>query len=108
MSTVTPRLRVPATAAKGEVIEIKTLITHEMESGQRRDREGNVIPRRIINRFTCEFNGRLVFGCGIQPSVSANPYLAFTAKLPESGTLVFTWVDDDGSIYRAVRAIAIT
>jgi sulfur-oxidizing protein SoxZ len=108
MSTVTPRLRVPATAARGDVIEIKTLITHEMESGQRRDREGNVIPRRIVNSFTCEFNGRPVFSCSIQPAVSANPYLAFTAKLPESGTLVFTWVDDDGSTYRAERAITIT
>ena len=57
-SGVKPRVKVPKTAAAGDSITIKTLISHKMESGQRKDKEGNVIPRSIINRFTCDFNGR--------------------------------------------------
>ncbi len=57
----TPRVRVPATAKPGEMIEIKTLISHEMESGQRKDAAGKVVPRKIINKFTAAFNGKTVF-----------------------------------------------
>jgi sulfur-oxidizing protein SoxZ len=56
-----PRVKVPKSAKAGEVITIKTLISHEMESGQRKDKDGNPIPRQIINKFTCEFNGQPVF-----------------------------------------------
>ncbi|MAA96690.1 MAG: thiosulfate oxidation carrier complex protein SoxZ [Stappia sp.] len=99
MSNVKPRVKVPKTASKDEVIQIKTLISHKMESGQRKDSSGNVIPRQIINKFTCEFNGKTVFSCDLDPAISANPYMEFSARVPESGTFTFTWVDDDGSVY---------
>jgi sulfur-oxidizing protein SoxZ len=102
-----PRVKVPKTAAKDEVITIKTLISHEMESGQRKDDDGNTIPRKIINSFKCEFNGQTVFACDIDPAISANPYFEFNAKVPESGTFVFTWVDDDGSEYTTDASIEI-
>ena len=57
---VKPRVKVPRKAGAGEAVTIKTLISHPMESGQRKDSDGNVIPRSIINRFTCEFNGESV------------------------------------------------
>lgn len=101
MADAKPRVKVPKTAAKGEVITLKTLISHPMESGQRKDKDGNAIPRKIINKFTCEYNGQPVFSCDLDPAVSANPYLEFTAKVEESGTFKFTWVDDDGSTYSA-------
>ncbi len=72
---VTPRVKVPSSAAAGETIIIKTLICHQMESGQRKDKEGNTIPRSIINRFTCDFNGENVIDVKMEPSISTNPYL---------------------------------
>ncbi|MFD1696228.1 thiosulfate oxidation carrier complex protein SoxZ [Roseibium aestuarii] len=102
-----PRVKVPKKAAKGEVIAIKTLISHPMESGQRKDKAGNLVPRQIINKFTCEFNGQVVFTCDMDPAVSANPYLEFNVRVDEPGTFKFTWVDDDGSIYEAVNSIAV-
>mgnify|MGYP000288948615 FL=1 len=107
MASVKPRVKVPKSASAGEVITIKTLISHPMESGQRKDKDGNPIPRQIINKFTCEFNGQPVFSCDIDPAVSANPYLEFTAKVDEAGTFKFTWVDDDGSVYTDEKEIAL-
>jgi sulfur-oxidizing protein SoxZ len=103
-----PRIRVPSTASVGEVILIKTLISHHMESGQRRDADGNVIPRHIINRFECSFNGAPVFSCDLEPSVSANPFIEFNAKVMESGTFAFSWTDDDGSVYEAEETITVS
>ncbi len=105
---VTPRVRVPREASAGETIVIKTLISHTMESGQRRDGDGNVIPRSIINRFTCEFNGETVLDMTIEPAVSTNPFIEFEAIVPESGSFVFTWYDDDGSVYEDVKEITVS
>ncbi|WP_170407344.1 thiosulfate oxidation carrier complex protein SoxZ [Ruegeria arenilitoris] len=106
-SGVKPRVKVPKTAAAGETITIKTLISHKMESGQRKDKEGNVIPRSIINRFTCEFNGELVIDVTMEPAISTNPYFQFDATVPEAGEFVFTWYDDDGSVYDTKKSIEI-
>ena len=107
MASSKPRVKVPKTASKDEVITIKTLISHKMESGQRKDSDGNPIPRQIINKFTCEFNGQVVFSCDMDPAVSANPYMEFNAKVNESGTFKFTWVDDDGSVYASENKITV-
>ncbi|MEP4987311.1 MAG: thiosulfate oxidation carrier complex protein SoxZ, partial [Paracoccaceae bacterium] len=102
-----PRVKVPKTAAAGDAITIKTLISHKMESGQRKDDDGNIIPRSIINRFTCEFNGENVVDIILEPAISTNPYLEFEAIVPEAGEFKFTWYDDDGSIYEESKKIAI-
>ncbi|GAB4384600.1 thiosulfate oxidation carrier complex protein SoxZ [Albidovulum sp.] len=104
---VKPRVKVPKTASAGEVINIKTLISHPMESGQRKDKDGNVIPRSIINRFTCDFNGQNVIDVTLDPAVSTNPYFEFDATVPESGEFKFTWYDDDGSVYEDSKAITV-
>ena len=106
-SGVKPRVKVPKSAAAGEAVTIKTLISHKMESGQRKDKEGNVIPRSIINRFTCEFNGQLVIDVKMEPAISTNPYFQFEATVPEAGEFAFTWHDDDGSVYDEKKSIAI-
>ncbi|MHA7776752.1 thiosulfate oxidation carrier complex protein SoxZ [Roseibium sp. M-1] len=107
MADSKPRVKVPKKAAAGEVITIKTLISHPMESGQRKDKDGNLVPRQIINKFTCEFNGQVVFSCDMDPAVSANPYMEFNAKVNESGTFKFSWVDDDGSVYETENEITV-
>ncbi|MDG1531193.1 MAG: thiosulfate oxidation carrier complex protein SoxZ [Paracoccaceae bacterium] len=106
-SNVKPRVKVPKMAAAGEVITIKTLISHKMESGQRKDSDGNVVPRSIINRFTADFNGQNVIDISIEPAVSTNPYFQFEAIVPEAGEFQFTWYDDDGSVYETAKKIAI-
>lgn len=103
-----PKVKVPKTASKGEVITIKTLISHKMESGQRKDKDGNMIPRKIINKFTAEFNGQPVITADMYPAIAANPYFEFSAKVTESGTFNFSWVDDDGSVYTASSDIKVS
>jgi sulfur-oxidizing protein SoxZ len=102
-----PRIRLPKTARKGEVIQIRTLVSHVMESGQRRDAEGKPIPRNIINRFACTFNGRAVFACEIEPAIAANPYLEFSARVMESGSFRFVWTTDDGQVISATERITV-
>lgn len=107
MDNVTPKVRVPKSASAGEAIIIKTLISHPMESGQRKDSDGNVIPREIINRFTCDFNGQNVIDVTMEPAISTNPYFEFQATVPESGTFTFTWYDDDGTVYTDTKDITV-
>ena len=105
---VKPRVKTPKKAAAGEAFTIKTLISHKMESGQRKDKKtGELIPRSIINRFTCEFNGKSVIEINIEPAVSTNPYFQFEAAIAEAGDFVFTWYDDDGSVYDTKKSVAI-
>jgi sulfur-oxidizing protein SoxZ len=92
-----PRIKVPDTAKVGDVIEVKTLVSHIMETGQRKDREGKPIPRNIINTVTASFNGTEVFKADLQPGISANPYLAFFMKVPGPGELELSWLDDAGA-----------
>lgn len=107
MAIPKPRVKVPKTAKKGEVIQIKTLIAHKMESGQRKDKKGAVIPRKIINKFEAKYNGEVVFSADWHPAISANPYLAFHTVATESGTLEFAWTDDDGSVYTKTAKITV-
>ena len=107
-SGVKPRVKVPKSAAEGETITIKTLISHKMESGQRKDADGNVIPRSIINRFTADFNGQNVIDVTLEPAISTNPYFQFDSIVPESGEFKFTWYDDDGSVYETTKKITVS
>ena len=91
------RVRLPPNIKKGDVVEVKTLVTHPMESGQRKDAEGKIIPRKILNKFVCAYNGKEVFRAELWPAISANPYISFFLVAGESGNLKFTWTDDDGS-----------
>ena len=95
---VKPRIKLDKKEAKkGDIVEVKALVSHIMETGQRKDRDGKVIPRKILNKFTCTVNGKEVFAADFEPAVSANPYIQFKFKAQESGPVVLTWIDDDGS-----------
>jgi sulfur-oxidizing protein SoxZ len=98
---------VPEKAAPGEIVTVRTLITHEMQSGLRKDKSGNTIPRRIINRFVCTFEGAAVFEARLEPGIAANPYLEFDFRAERSGVLTFAWHDDDGSVVTAERRIEV-
>lgn len=93
---------------KGDVTEIRVLMGHAMETGQRKDAAGKVIARKIINAFTCTLNGKVLFSAELAPAVSANPALNFFFTARESGTLEFKWTDDDGSVYALSRSLTVT
>jgi len=108
MAKIKPRVKVPKKAEIGEVITIKTLISHPMESGQRKDKKtGETIPRNIVNSFTATFNGDTVFEAVVEPAVSANPYFEFQMRVPEAGELALKWVADDGEVYEASKKIKV-
>jgi sulfur-oxidizing protein SoxZ len=100
-------LNVPARAKRGEVIEIKALIAHPMETGFRPDDSGGIRPRDIIHRFVCAYNGEEIFAADLFPATSANPYLAFTTVATESGQLTFSWTDDAGRTQTETASIAV-
>jgi sulfur-oxidizing protein SoxZ len=95
---VKPRIKLDRKEVKaGDIVEVKALVSHIMETGQRKDAQGNVIPRKILNKFACTVNGKQVFAADFEPAISANPYIQFKFKATESGPVVLTWTDDDGS-----------
>ena len=89
-------INVPERARRGEVIEIKTLISHAMETGYRRTQLGVAIPRDVIRLFVCTYNGTEVFRAELHPAIAANPFITFTTVATESGTLQFQWTGDNG------------
>ena len=104
---IKPRLRVPTTAKKGEVIEIKTLITHLMETGQRKDADGKIVPRLIVNTMKVTYNEKPVLTAKLEPAIAANPFLSFFLRVEESGTLKFTWTDDNNQSWTAESKIDV-
>jgi sulfur-oxidizing protein SoxZ len=101
-------VRMPQSARRGEIIEIRTLVQHPMESGFRLDNTGKRIQRHIIESFECVYNGREIFRATLHPAVSTNPFFSFHALVDESGELVFTWRDDQGGVARVTQKIAVT
>ena len=97
---------VPKQARRGEVIEVKTLAQHVMETGFRRTQFGEEIPRDIIRTFVCTYNGAEVFRMELHPAIAANPFIAFTTVATESGTLGFKWSGDNG--YAVTETARIT
>jgi sulfur-oxidizing protein SoxZ len=100
-------INVPAKAGRGQVIEIKTLISHPMETGYRPDSNGKIVPRDIINKFVCTYNNVEIFRADLHPAIAANPFISFFTVATESGVLAFTWTDDDGKIYAEKANITV-
>lgn len=100
-------INLPPRAKRGEIIEIKTLIAHPMETGYRLDNTGGAIPRHIINLFVCTYNGEEVFRAELFPAIAANPFLAFFTTATDSGEIVFRWSDDHGGTQIETRQITV-
>ena len=102
-----PRVRLPEMARQNEIVEIKTLLSHPMESGQRREANGSLVPRKIIRRFYAKFDGEVVFAADWHPAIAANPYQAFFFRAERSGEFVFSWIDDDDVEYTTSAKLVI-
>ena len=100
-------IRVPARARRGEVIEIKALISHIMETGFRHDQLGVLVERDIIRLFVCTYNGAEIFRAEFYPAIAANPFISFTTIAQESGTIRFEWTGDNGFAASESAAIAV-
>ena len=108
MSTPTPRVQVPRSAAKDGVIQIKALIEHQMETGLRRDNNGEVIPRKIIHQFVCRYRDEVVFRVDLNEAVAANPYFEFYLRATTSGRLDFIWSEDGGGVFALKHDLLVT
>ena len=104
----TARVRMPESAKRGEVVEIRTMVQHPMESGFRLDNRGKEIHRHIVESFVCSYNGKEIFRATLHPAVSTNPFFTFYAVASESGDLVFTWKDDQGGVATATQRLTVT
>lgn len=101
------RVQVQSAAAKGEIVKVRTLIDHQMETGLRHDALGKTIPRDIINKFTCRYNDRAVFSVNLHEAVAENPYFEFFLRATESGRLEFVWEEDGGGVYKLEAALTV-
>lgn len=102
------RITVPGTVRRGEAFEIRVLIAHPMETGFRFDASGQRVPRSLIRRFSCHYDGELVIEVDLHPAISANPYLAFHALARATGTLSFRWSGDDGFVHTESVGVTVT
>lgn len=101
-------VNVPKTARRGEIIEVRAMIQHVMETGYREGPNGVTIPRNIINRFVCKYASEEIFSAELFPAISANPYMAFSTVATGSGTLTFEWTDDQGETQSTSAEITVT
>lgn len=100
-------VNIPARARRGEVIEIKTIVSHHMETGFRRTERGATIPRDIIDLFVCTYNGVEIFRAELHPAIAANPFIVFTTVATESGTLEFRWSGDNGFVMTQSATLSV-
>jgi sulfur-oxidizing protein SoxZ len=100
-------INVPASAQRGEIIEIKTLAGHTMETGFRRTELGELVPRNIISLFVCRYNGVEIFRAELHPAMAANPLISFTTVATESGKIEFSWTGDNGFAMTQSATIAV-
>ncbi|WP_375414604.1 thiosulfate oxidation carrier complex protein SoxZ [uncultured Bradyrhizobium sp.] len=100
-------INVPKKAKRGDVIEIKTLMSHIMETGFRHTATGEVIPRDIITSFACRYNGVEIFRADLFPAIAANPFITFFTTATESGTFEFSWIGDRGFSETASASILV-
>jgi sulfur-oxidizing protein SoxZ len=105
---MTIRVSAPSAAKRGEVIELKAMIQHDMETGYRRDEYGRPIARDILKHFECRYNGEIVFRAELFPGIAANPFLSFYTTATESGTLLFRWVDQNGQEWQEQVQLEVT
>src|SRR5450759_5980291 len=102
-----PLINVPAKVKRGQIFEIKTLISHVMETGYRYTTVGARIPRDIATFFSCSYNGEEIFRADLSPAIAANPFIAFFTMATESGTLEFKWTGDNGFSETATATITV-
>lgn len=103
---MTAKMNVPETAAEGEIVEVKVLISHPMETGFRRGLDGKPVPRNIIREIRCEYGGHVVFRADLHPAIAANPFFAFHLRAAGSGDVTLVWQDEEGE-HRESRPLTV-
>ena len=107
MALMLGRVQVPSTVKRGEPFEVKVLVQHPMETGYRRDLNGQAIPTNIVDKLACRIGDREVFRAEMGTGISANPYLSFFATVEAGGELVVEWSDDRGQKGRATAQVNV-
>ena len=100
-------INVPAKAKRGDVIEIKTLMSHIMETGFRHTAAGEPVARDIITSFVCRYNGAEIFRADLFPAIAANPFISFFTVAKDSGKFEFEWIGDNGFSATASASISV-
>ncbi|MFZ7094456.1 thiosulfate oxidation carrier complex protein SoxZ [Primorskyibacter sp. 2E233] len=101
-------LNIPEQAARGDILQVKVLIRHPMETGFRSNRDGKIVPRDIIHEVRCTYGGAEVFGASFFPAVSANPFLSFYLRAEQTGEVTIRWIDEGGTEYSDARMLTVT
>jgi sulfur-oxidizing protein SoxZ len=104
---VQPRIRIPRQARPGEVIEIRTLVEHRMESGIRVGAGVPAPPRDMLARLEVRMNGETVFAADLRNGTSANPYHVLFVRMERSSEFQFTWTDEAGRTAQATARVAV-
>lgn len=102
------RLSIPKDIQSGDIIELKAMIRHDMESGYRRDIHGKTIPRNILESFECRLGEILIFSADLYPGISANPLIKFYHRAEASGTLTFSWTEQTGKVFTKTAELAVS
>ena len=102
------RISLPETAYENEIIQIKAMMQHPMETGYRRNSQGEEIPRDIITEFQCSYQGKVIFSGTFSPGIAANPFLVFHARARQTGTITFTWTDQNGQSWSEQRTLTVS
>ena len=102
-----PRVQVPSAATNGETFQVKAIISHQMETGLRKDSDGNVVPRLIINKFVCRYGEAVVFSFDLHESVAANPFIEFYLRATDSGSIEFVWEEDGGAVFQLEHQLVV-
>ena len=103
-----PRVKLPKKAKAGDIVLVKPLASHKMETGNRKNKKGEKIPRLILNKFVCSMNGTEIFSADMNTAVSADPYISFYITAKESGSYDFSWTDDNGKVVSVTNKIAVS
>ncbi len=108
MALAAARVSMPATARRGQTVEVKALVRHPMETGYRVDNMGQPIPRNIITLMTVTYNGAEIFRMEMHTGIAANPFISIAVKAAETGELIFTWKDDRGAVFVERKTLTVT
>lgn len=103
-----PLVKLPKKAKAGDIVLVKTLAPHKMETGNRKNKKGEKIPRLILNKFQCKVNGTEIFSADMNTAVSADPYISFHITAKESGSYEFSWTDDNGKVSTVTKKMAVS
>lgn len=101
-------MSLPSQFSSGEAAEVRTLISHPMETGLREGPNGETLPRHIVERFSVSLNGETAFAAELHQSISANPYLRFHLSPEAEGEAVIEWQDDRGESTRETREFNVS